>query len=809
MTLPDRPTIDETSGALLPLPQLGHVGQEALARAIRELDPEGEFVTLDVDAKQVTYSPRIRQHELIRDYVGEEEPVRAYLVAWLCTMGLYPPEALELERPYSYGRGGQAQVDVRISHADAPERAFAIIETKPPGDWGGSTDPRIRGQLFALTAENPDTSVLSLVTAQVGADGRPFLNTVTVDYRPGLTFQRWERDGRPHVEDFPVNYQEPTQVPYAPGTDRDLRTDLTRPQLDRIRRELHNKLWGGSRDDNQIYAWLVRLFLTKIHDEKVTNEGEAYRFQVRHRGTDKESASDTLKRVNECYQEAYQRYVDQDVTQVDPLDESLYSAEEVQWVVETLQGFSLTAAGRTTGDLLGTFFEAITREGFKQSKGLFFTHYNLAIFMLEVLGIGDLAEEKLTSRAHTNDRLPYVIDPSCGSGTFLLASMRLISQHIAERRPQLSRNRDVREQLASKFPENAPNEWAKEFIYGVEKREDLAISTKVNMVLHRDGHTHIYHDDGLAELDALATKHREQKFRAGRDADGVYEKPVAETFDVVVTNPPFSITLDGSVKERFADNFQLAADRNSENLFLERWYQLLKHGGRLAAVLPESFFSTTENLAARLFLFQRFNVRAVVSLPVHAFQPWTPTRTSLLFAQKKTPAEEIAWTAAFSAHFAQITADRDAVLAATRIVIKPGQRTTPEQLAAHARTATAALERLGLPVPDGDPTTQAWAVQAQTAAKAVSPESSAFAATVYQIGGDSYLGVIVGEVGYRRTKRAENASRNDLFHAVQPDGEGGTEPVRNLNDAKNGWQIVVTDGATDALAVLRREALWR
>lgn len=305
------------------------------------------------------------------------------------------------------------------------------------------------GQLFALTAEDPDASVLSLVTAQVGNDGRPFLNTVTIDYRPGLTFQRWERSGRPHIEDFPVNYQEPTPIPYAPGTGRDLRNDLTRSQLERLRRELHNKLWGGSRDDNQIYAWLVRLFLTKIHDEKVTNEGEPYRFQVRHVGVDKESPRETLRRVNECYQEAYQRYVDQDASRVEPLDESLFSAEEMQWVVETLQGFSLTAAGQTTGDLLGAFFEAITRDGFKQSKGLFFTHYNLAVFMLEVIGIGELAEEKLTSRVHTNERLPYIIDPSCGSGSFLLAAMRLISQHIATRRNHLSRNRDVREQLTS------------------------------------------------------------------------------------------------------------------------------------------------------------------------------------------------------------------------------------------------------------------------------------------------------------------------------------------------------------------------
>jgi len=59
--------------------------------------------------------------------------------------------------------------------------------------------------------------------------------------------------------------------------------------------------------------------------------------------------------------------------------------------------------------------------------------------------------------------------------------------------------------------------------------------------------------------------------------------------------------------------------------------------------MPESFFATQENLGARLFLFAHFNVKAVVSLPRHAFEPWTPTRTSLLFAQKKSVEEERAW----------------------------------------------------------------------------------------------------------------------------------------------------------------------
>lgn len=778
----------------------------ALSDAIVALDPEGEVVQLDTQARQVRYSTEILQHEAIRDYVGDEEPVRAYFVAWLCTAGGYPRSAIELERRYPFGRDSNTELDIRVSREGSPDIAYALIEMKAPHDYGDEEDGRIEGQLFAIAGREPDCQLLSLVTAEVGSDGTVGIKSVTIAYEPTLTYQRWTDGGRPHVDDFPVNYDVPTQAPFAPETARDLRTDVNLGELERLRRQLHDRLWGGSRDDNRIYAWLVKLFLTKIHDEKDTDDAEPYAFQVLHHGDRKESPAETLARVNQRWHEAHERYVDPNADHVEPLEE--FSAHETQWVVERLQAISLTAAGQSSGDLLGAFFEAITREGFKQSKGLFFTHYNLAVFMLEVLQVADLAARKLRSRAHPNDRLPYIIDPSCGSGTFLLAAMRLVTQHVQDTRTTLARNAEAREQLQLRFPKTAPNTWAKDFVYGIEKREDLAVSTKVNMVLHRDGHTHVYHDDGLALLNDVATRHGEEKFRPHADPDGVYDKPVAETFDIVITNPPFSITLDDDVRAHLAETFDLAADRNSENLFLERWYQLLKHRGRLAAVLPESFFSTAENLLARLFLFAHFDIRAIVSLPAHAFQPWTPTRTSLLFAQKKAPADERLWKDAFGTHRTDVAASvRAGRLAAGRI-ISPGRRTTQEQLANHLADVHESLDALALKIADGVPGTTEWALRANELLKSLSIDAEAFSRTVNEIGGLDYTGVLVGEVGYRRTKRAENERRNDLFRAVV-DIDGVTKIVRNLNDASSGWRIMTADDGEDALSVLRKESLWR
>lgn len=54
-------------------------------------------------------------------------------------------------------------------------------------------------------------------------------------------------------------------------------------------------------------------------------------------------------------------------------------------------------------------------------------------------------------------------------------------------------------------------------------------------------------------------------------------------------------------------------------------------------------FDTTENKYIRLFIYKYFKVKAVVSLPQITFEPFTSTKTSLLFAQKKTAKEIEQW----------------------------------------------------------------------------------------------------------------------------------------------------------------------
>lgn len=259
--------------------------------------------------------------------------------------------------------------------------------------------------------------------------------------------------------------------------------------------------------------------------------------------------------------------------------------------------------------------------------------------------------DKLAIKRVNNDlEIPYLIDPSAGSGTFLIEYMKFITENLKRRfKHQLHKTRDVEDKFQEWFmPDNRENKWAKHFIYGIEINFNLGTAAKVNMILHGDGSTNIFVKDGLLPF-RLYDKETAPNFLKTGTKDKVYfDKEINGQFDVVISNPPFSVNLDNETKRHLKEGFIFGDKKNSENLFIERWYQLLKPNGRLGVVLPESVFDTTENRHIRLFIYKYFEVKAIVSLPQLAFQWFTSTKTSLLFARKKTKKEIEEWNKLWS-----------------------------------------------------------------------------------------------------------------------------------------------------------------
>lgn len=589
---------------------------------------------------------------------------------------------LELSRTIGHpNKTTKSRVDIIIYRPD--KTPYAIFELKSEIDYEQYFEDSIKTQLFerAANEDKGRNKLKYLVYYTRYYDGDELDEKfVTVDYALYKDWEGWENAGRPNLRIIPKNYgvvdKPPQFVKGSLNPQNRLRDNVRKEELDRIAKDLHDVLWGGGKHQNELFYNLIGLFLTKIYDEKVKDNGEPYDFQIFFEGNKSEPPQKTYQRINRIYRGEWNQkskkysqcalsyllsFTNDHLKKVPDI---VFDANKVKYVVETLQGISFTA---NKYDVLGDFFEKIVRAELKQTKGQYLTHHNIVDFIVEALRVDDLAIELINGK-DGRPRLPYIIDPACGSGTFQIQCMKEITNRVLEEKQafkKLKRTDDTEEFIEVNFPPRKRNVWAKEYIYGIEINPDLAMATKVNMVGHGDGSANIYPADGLIDFN----KYENARLLNIKTQNGVYEKYVNEQFDIVVSNPPFSVMVDRETAKQFPDLYlqgkkiseslkkEAKKEVDTENLFIERWYQLLKPGGRLGVVLPESVFDTTSNRHIRLFIFKYFRIKAVVSLPHLAFAPYTMTKTSLLFAQKKTKEEIIEWDNAwenYKAEFAEV-----------------------------------------------------------------------------------------------------------------------------------------------------------
>lgn len=610
---------------------------------------------IDLVNNKISYSG-IVQGRIINDITGDEEMSRAFVLTRLVNELGYSDNRIEIEHEYTAGRPHTITSRIDIIVRDAKGDAFLFIEVKSPDEYASiDKDETIKEQLYKLAGmENAEGHAVKYLVLYTTAE---FGNKVSdeciiIDKEKYPTFEEWEAE-RNYTNNLPVRYGKAQHKPYVKASDKDLETNFTGEMLNQLQTDLHNVLWGGGgTDDNEVFASLTNLILAKIQDEDVTEDGETYSFQsltYEKEGDEEfETKEQLFERINNLYRDALRTklyILDSDeLSKSYVIDTKKFSLSKLKYAVQKMEGLSFVDGKNSLSgkDILGDFFEGIIRNGFKQSKGQFFTHINIVRFMLWAAQTDKLAIDRIKK----DKEIPYMIDPSAGSGTFLIEYMKFITENMKYRfRGELGTTRAVQDKIESDwfYPDNRENKWAKTYIYASESNFNLGTATKVNMILHGDGSTNIFVKDGLLPF-SMYEKETAPNIMHDRQSDVLYcDKDVNGNFDLVFTNPPFSVDLDNDTKKTIKRSFIFGDKKNSENLFIERWYQLLRENGRLAAVLPESIFDTTENKYIRLFLYKYFKIKAVISIPQLAFEPYTSTKTSLLFAQKKTASEVDEW----------------------------------------------------------------------------------------------------------------------------------------------------------------------
>jgi type I restriction enzyme M protein len=113
----------------------------------------------------------------------------------------------------------------------------------------------------------------------------------------------------------------------------------------------------------------------------------------------------------------------------------------------------------------------------------------------------------------------------------------------------------------------------------------------------------------------------------------------SDRVDVIAANPPFGGVVGDGMETNFPLNFRT---KESADLFLILFIQLLKDGGRAGIVLPDgSLTGDGVKQRVRQKLLEDCNVHTIVRLPQSVFAPYATVNTNLIFFEKGKPTKEI------------------------------------------------------------------------------------------------------------------------------------------------------------------------
>jgi len=415
--------------------------------------------------------------------------------------------------------------------------------------------------------------------------------------------------------DGKINFEEIPNIPKFGQRIEDIgrftRADLTPTHnLKAIFKSIRNHLAAntvGATRDEVLAQQLINIIFCKIYDEKYTAPDEIVKFRA---GID-ENPQEVEKRILDLFNEVKTNVPDV----IDTEDKVTLDTKSLMFIVGELQNYSLMESER---DVIADAFETFIGHALKGGQGQFFTPRNVVKMIVDIL------------QPTENDK---IIDPACGSGGFLIESLKSVWEKIDEKYTKLGWNKVdiVKKQI----------EVATKNFRGIDKDYFLSKVAKAYMNLIGDGTTGIYCEDSLENP---KNWHSEAK-----------TKIEMGTFDVLLTNPPFGdkikvkgeeklkqfeLAYNWTVKNNVYVKGKLKDEQSPQILFIEKCLQLLKDDGRMAMLLPEGTFGNPSDRYIWNYLLQHTKIEAIISTPTETFQPNTHFKTSILILKKCKPEKD-------------------------------------------------------------------------------------------------------------------------------------------------------------------------
>jgi type I restriction enzyme M protein len=543
-----------------------------------------ENITRGIDNKLISFSEDGNKiiYNCSRAYStsfkNPEEKVRASYFVELVLDYQYPKEKIDIEVKVER-RIPDDRADIVVYEDEELKSPFLIVETKKDGISDSEFTQAIE-QAFGNA--NSKRANYAIVVAG---------NTKTAFNVAGFNSSEREKNV---IADIPIKFGKAPKYKFTKGDkSKDLKIAYREDLISALKKS-HSSVWqGGKLAPTTAFDEVSKLLFCKLKDEKGTKKNEHYKFQIGSHETPKEVAN----RIQEIYEQAKA-----DDPQV--FKERINLSPEIIYnVVEHLQGLSLS---KTDLDTKGVAFEIFMQDFFIGKMGQYFTPRPVVQFCVKMM------EPEQSLR---------VIDPSCGSGGFLLYAMDEVRQYAEANYDDIEAFKHW-------------HSFAEKKLFGIEINDQIARVCKMNMIIHDDGHTNVIGHDALDGLDKMQKLNNEFK---------------ENSFDLILSNPPFGATIKAK-EVKYIKSFTLGKNgtaerktQKSEILFIERCIQLAKKGtGKIAIVVPEGIMTNSSLQYVRDYILEHCELLASVSLPESAFSHFgAGIKSSLLFLRRKKDKEKL------------------------------------------------------------------------------------------------------------------------------------------------------------------------
>jgi type I restriction-modification system DNA methylase subunit len=271
----------------------------------------------------------------------------------------------------------------------------------------------------------------------------------------------------------------------------------------------------------------------------------------------------------------------------------------------------------------------------RKEQGIYYTPtYIVEYIVRNTLG------EKLKKRKLKVDDLK-ILDPACGSGSFLIKSFDILSEHITKKEGKTQQARFEDALSGSSKILKRKTELLKNCIYGVDLDQQAVEIAQLNLLLK------------LAEKrQRLPTLQENIKcgnslisdIEVAKNKAFSYQEFFPEImnnggFDIVIGNPPYvrPHNISTEDKEYFWKNFNtFKAKSDLYNCFMEKGIELIKQDGLFSFIVPHTWTSLESFFEIRKYIVDNCRILKLVQLPKKVFQDATVETCIFVLSKEKS-----------------------------------------------------------------------------------------------------------------------------------------------------------------------------